>query len=1209
MKLKESARQKVRGVRESRRRNPRAAGAPEEGADCSPRRASPPAASLGKGVPGTDLKSPVGERSARATAAASSSRKFELPQSPLTLRCGASAVGFREGSGRLGCAHPARTHVLGEPETDLGGGGGGGEGGPQSPSRGDGGRGGSSPRRAPRLPLLPRRPVEDRNYHKAPRTPLSQSCQTPAAAATAASRHQRCALSASRPLRNPAEPSSARLRPPPPQIAPSSRRSSFPFRRPELPENSTPGNSGCSALTPRLSSPDVSINLKGEREPQFAELAGRGESGGGVFRPNCSQTGGSDLEAKVPIPRAIPGARRARGCSLRPGCQTRSPGPATDGLSPGSRNRRAGKPLLSPFPEKPGRGVSAERAGIRLTAGPHARFRVPGPAGKLSRRGRPLPGWRRGAELRFTCPPYQRRRRRWRWRGGGLGGARPLPRCPRPPPPCWGLGRDHPAATIPAQADSRLARHPEAPRAPLRELCGGGSRGRVLLAAAPGTSRPPRRRRRRHGGRKPSRRPERPPLAPRAVPDEGWPHVTPAPSSPQAHCPRPGCPPFKPEHPARGPARGPSATARSTPPPPPSPAAGTGGARSRHSGRAGTPAPGPCSWARGAGRGCLLLCAEIAEEKMGLRGSGPGAAGPRPPRLPPPVDDQAQSQKACPGPGTHSLVLGFDLATARGRGRVTPISSVPGGDRAAQLTCAAGPASPPPRAALPDSPGPGPGRGRRCFASGSRAKQPARRRFSRERPQHSRREVWDAGTVRVGEGPTVRACEPRVGGTRQPGDAADLAALAGSHRTRGGPPGQCQPHCALASAGPKESVPRLGKLLGSDRAPPGSGLPSQTDRARCGPVSLRHPLPGAHGGAGIQGVKSPSSPRLLGGVEETLIKRRWPARFTRRRSARRGREEEGQGGGRRARAARQEARSRRLVTPRLGAHGCAREPGGQASAPRSRAPGASAPVPPPPPPRAPGAAGLTLRNSRSRDPLVSSRAGQKLCKPSLANRKFLIGKVLPIPHAGFKTKQNPSASGQRARPLPAGPAPLRRLGDPRLCVPRPGVESSPSPGAREQAAPAAANTQTQRTGSARAPPRVIGCYPPGPRPGRAGARGREARAFSGRDPRRAVLRSCRGSPGQRLPGGVGAGRPRGAADSANPAAGTREGCELGLAKFLWKLHVLKLQRRGGRRGPGERAGAAGTRFSLPGSREGGEARLPEPDLLCALFFLLTLREI
>lgn len=73
-------------------------------------------------------------------------------------------------------------------------------------SRGDGGGGGGSPSRAPRLPSLPRRPVEDRNYHKAPRTPLSQSCQTPAAAAAASSRHQLCALSVARPLRDPVEP-------------------------------------------------------------------------------------------------------------------------------------------------------------------------------------------------------------------------------------------------------------------------------------------------------------------------------------------------------------------------------------------------------------------------------------------------------------------------------------------------------------------------------------------------------------------------------------------------------------------------------------------------------------------------------------------------------------------------------------------------------------------------------------------------------------------------------------------------------------------------------------------------------------------------------------------------------------------------------------------------------------------------------------------
>lgn len=82
---------------------------------------------------------------------------------------------------------------------------------------------------------------------------------------------------------------------------------------------------------------------------------------------------------------------------------------------------------------------------------------------------------------------------------------------------------EHPEAPIPAQGEGDVARCPEVPRALLRELRGGGSQGRVLLAAAPGTSRPPRRRS--HGDRKPSRRPEGPALAPRAVPDGNWPPV------------------------------------------------------------------------------------------------------------------------------------------------------------------------------------------------------------------------------------------------------------------------------------------------------------------------------------------------------------------------------------------------------------------------------------------------------------------------------------------------------------------------------------------------------------------------------------------------------------------------------------------------------------------------------------------------------------
>ncbi|XP_058391045.1 basic proline-rich protein-like [Diceros bicornis minor] len=130
----------------------------------------------------------------RPPAAASSSCKFELPQPPLTLRCGASAVGFRRGdspgkvcpsfpsrhrfpagrvsplwvrtpdhlggtpltpclplprSDRVGCAHTARARVLGEPQTDSGGGGAA-AGGSQIPSRAKA----VKPQRQPPLPPL-----------------------------------------------------------------------------------------------------------------------------------------------------------------------------------------------------------------------------------------------------------------------------------------------------------------------------------------------------------------------------------------------------------------------------------------------------------------------------------------------------------------------------------------------------------------------------------------------------------------------------------------------------------------------------------------------------------------------------------------------------------------------------------------------------------------------------------------------------------------------------------------------------------------------------------------------------------------------------------------------------------------------------------------------------------------------------------------------
>lgn len=100
--------------------------------------------------------------------------------------------------------------------------------------------------------------------------------------------------------------------------------------------------------------------------------------------------------------------------------------------------------------------------------------------------------------------------------------------------------------------------------------------------------------------------------------------------------------------------------------------------------------------------------------------------------------------------------------------------------------------------------------------------------------------------------------------------------------------------------------------------------------------------------------------------------------------------EEGQGGGRRARAARQEARSHRLVTARLGAHGCAGETGGQAAAQLSPAPGASAPLPRP----HPRARLLRLSGTLAAEIHLSVQGQDRNCKLSLVNRKFLIDKVL-----------------------------------------------------------------------------------------------------------------------------------------------------------------------------------------------------------------------
>lgn len=76
---------------------------------------------------------------------------------------------------------------------------------------------------------------------------------------------------------------------------------------------------------------------------------------------------------------------------------------------------------------------------------------------------------------------------------------------------------------------------------------------------------------------------------------------------------------------------------------------------------------------------------------------------------------------------------------------------------------------------------------------------------------------------------------------------------------------------------------------------------------------------------------------------------------------------------------------------RLGAHGCAGETGGQAAAQLSPAPGASAPLPRP----HPRARLLRLSGTLAAEIHLSVQGQDRNCKLSLANRKFLIDKVLP----------------------------------------------------------------------------------------------------------------------------------------------------------------------------------------------------------------------
>lgn len=192
---------------------------------------------------------------------------------------------------------------------------------------------------------------------------------------------------------------------------------------------------------------------------------------------------------------------------------------------------------------------------------------------------------------------------------------------------------------VPAPAESGAARRLEAPRALLRKLRGGSSQGRVLLAAAPGTSQPPRRRRRRrrrrsHRDRKPSRRPERPLLAPRVVPDEGWPRVTLHASWPQAAALAPGHPELSPEDPSRGLGRPPSVTTLPAPPPtPPRPQSQPRSWDGRGSEPALRPGRNTCSRGPAAGRVVPGEAAYCCVQRSRRRARGSEALGQAQPRL------------------------------------------------------------------------------------------------------------------------------------------------------------------------------------------------------------------------------------------------------------------------------------------------------------------------------------------------------------------------------------------------------------------------------------------------------------------------------------------------------------------------------------------------------------------------------------------------
>lgn len=179
-----------------------------------------------------------------------------------------------------------------------------------------------------------------------------------------------------------------------------------------------------------------------------------------------------------------------------------------------------------------------------------------------------------------------------------------------------------------------------------------------------------------------------------------------------------------------------------------------------------------------------------------------------------------------------------------------------------------------------------------------------------------------------------------------------------------------------------------------------------------------------------------------------------------RAGSRRGREG-GTRGGRRARAARQEAQSRRLVTARLKRSRVRPGTGRQAAAapPGSRGARRRGWVPLPHP-RAPRRDWMDSRGSRCGDHLSVQGQDRNSASGVLRTGKFLIDKVLPSPHARLQNETKTQRERLKApSPGPPWPAPPQPPGRPLRLGPGPGTGElarprAPSAGGRQQAGPA-----------------------------------------------------------------------------------------------------------------------------------------------------------